>query len=156
MGAGATPQYCVWILARATRRANRARAPLSAGRRFLGLRSGFREEELHVLPSLSVKRFVKSAASLRILLLVSAGIGFRRRSNSPSSVSRVTGLAHVPNERLPCVQQVVTSHLLFRIILQYAAVFQPRVLFLFRGTRNILPTKLNAPNLTRFRTFPEA
>ena len=26
MGAGATPQYCVWILARATRRANRVRA----------------------------------------------------------------------------------------------------------------------------------
>ena len=66
--------------------------------------------------------------------------GFRRRSNRPSSVSRVTGLAHDPYERLPCVQQVLTRHLLFRIILQYAAVFQPRVLFLFRGTRNILPT----------------
>ena len=66
--------------------------------------------------------------------------GFRRRSNRPSSVSRATGLAHDPHERLPCVQQVLTRHLLFRIILQYAAVFQPRVLFLFRGTRNILPT----------------
>ena len=68
--------------------------------------------------------------------------GFRRRSNRASSVCRVTGIAHDPYERLPCVQQVVTSHLLFRIILQYAAVFQPRVLFLFRGTRNILPTEM--------------
>ena len=66
--------------------------------------------------------------------------GFRRRSNRPSSVSRVSGLAHVPNERLPCVQQVLTIHLLFRIILQYTAVFQPRVPSLFRGTRNIIPT----------------
>ena len=54
----------------------------------------------------------------------------------------MTGLAHDPYERLPCVQQVVTSHLLFRIILQCAAVFQPRVPFLFRGTRNILSTDL--------------
>lgn len=69
--------------------------------------------------------------------------GFRRRSNRASSVCRATGIAHDPYERLPCVQQVVTSHLLFRIILQYAAVFQPRVLFLFRGTRNILPTDLS-------------
>ena len=55
-------------------------------------------------------------------------------------MSRVSGLAHVPNERLPCVQQVLTIHLLFRIILQYTAVFQPRVPSLFRGTRNLIPT----------------
>ena len=42
--------------------------------------TGFGEEELHVLPSLAVKRFVKSAASLRILLLVSAGIDNRREA----------------------------------------------------------------------------
>ena len=42
--------------------------------------AGFGEEELHFLPSLSVKRFVKSAASLRILLLVSAGIDNRREA----------------------------------------------------------------------------
>ena len=71
--------------------------------------------------------------------------GFRRRSNRPSNVSRATGLAHDPHERLPCVQQVLTRHLLFRIILQYAAVFQPRVLFLFRGPRNILPTDPRDP-----------
>ena len=69
--------------------------------------------------------------------------GFRRRSNTTPSVGLSAWLKGVP-ERLPCVQQVVTSHLLFRIILQYAAVFQPRVLFLFRGTRNILPTDLIA------------
>ena len=34
---------------------------------------------------------------------------------------------------LPCVQQVLTIHLLFRIILQYTAVFQPRVPFPFQG-----------------------
>ena len=68
--------------------------------------------------------------------------GFRRRSNRPSSVSRVSGLAHDPYERLPCVQQVVTSHLLFRIILQYAAVFQPRVLFLFQGNAQYITNRL--------------
>ena len=41
--------------------------------------AGFGEEELHVLPSLSVKRFVKSAASLCILLLISAGIDNRTK-----------------------------------------------------------------------------
>ena len=67
--------------------------------------------------------------------------GFRRRSNRPSSVSRVTGLAHDPYERLPCVQQVLTRHLLFRIILQYAAVFQPRVLFLFQGNAQYITNR---------------
>jgi hypothetical protein len=53
----------------------------------------------------------------------------------------MTGLAHDPYERLPCVQQVVTSHLLFRIILQYAAVFQPRVLFLFQGNAQYITNR---------------
>ena len=77
--------------------------------------------------------------------------GFRRRSNTTPSVGLSAWLKGVP-ERLPCVQQVVTSHLLFRIILQYAAVFQPRVLFLFRGTRNILPTPLGS-YLIRYQTI---
>ena len=39
--------------------------------------SGLCEEELPVLPPLAVERFVKPAASLRILLLVSGGIDNR-------------------------------------------------------------------------------
>ena len=75
--------------------------------------------------------------------------GFRRRSNRPSSVSRVSGLAHVPNERLPCVQQVLTIHLLFRIILQYTAVFQPRVPFPFQGN-----TQYNTNRPLNFTRIP--
>ena len=34
---------------------------------------------------------------------------------------------NVAIDRLPCGQQVVTSHLLFRIIPQHVVVFQPRI-----------------------------
>ena len=35
-------------------------------------------------------------------------------------------------ECLPCAQQMFSMHLLFRIILQYEADFQPRLLFFFQ------------------------
>ena len=42
-------------------------------------------------------------------------------------------------ERLPCVQQLFTRHLLYHIIHRHVAVFQTRVPFR-SGTRDILPT----------------
>lgn len=59
----------------------------------------------------------------------------RRRSNNFAG----GGLATVPIgdvERLPCVRQVVTSHLPLRIIHRCAVVFQPRTPSRFQGTRN--------------------
>ena len=43
-------------------------------------------------------------------------------------------------ECLPCAQQMFSMHLLFRIILQYEADFQPRLLFFFRNKEYITST----------------
>jgi hypothetical protein len=66
--------------------------------------------------------------------------GFRRRSITPASVNRVSGLAQVPIERLPCVQQVLTIHLLSISYSNTRQSFNPGYHSLFRGTRNIIPT----------------
>ena len=66
--------------------------------------------------------------------------GFRRRSITPASVNRVSGLAQVPIERLPCVQQVLTIHLLSVSYSNTRQSFNPGYHSLFRGTRNIIPT----------------
>ena len=59
--------------------------------------------------------------------------GFRRRSITPASVNRVSGLAQVPIERLPCVQQVLTIHLLSVSYSNTRQSFNPRVPFPFQG-----------------------
>ena len=43
-------------------------------------------------------------------------------------------------ERLPCAQQVVTSHLLFRIILQYVTDFNPELDPVVRNAQYITNT----------------
>ena len=68
--------------------------------------------------------------------------GFRRRSNTSTSVGLSAWLMQIL-ERLPCAQQVVTSHLLFRIILQYVTDFNPELDPVVRNAQYITNTNFH-------------